>query len=155
MGKIKWVVGLVILAIIGFYGYSYFTYEVAKREALKSCEFRLADVRLKSIGLTSAELIIVLEIYNPNSIIVTLDRADFYLYGNDNYLGYGEITRRIDIPPYSFKSVNIPFTLEYSGAGGVIWSAIQRGSKIEWKITGTAYIDTPFGTMTVSFTEYY
>ena len=151
MGKLKWVVFIIIVGLIG---YSYFSYEVAKREALKNCEFRLADVRIKSVGLTSAELNIILEIYNPNDITVTLDRADFSVYGNDNYLGDGEITKKINIPPYNKKRVSVPFTLDYFGAARVIWSALREG-KVVWKITGIAYIDTPLGTMEIPFTVYY
>ena len=50
-------------------------YESMKREALKSCEVKLADVHVKSIGLASATLEVSLSIYNPNSITATLDRV--------------------------------------------------------------------------------
>jgi len=125
MGKLKWIVGIVVFIIVGLIGYSYFSYEVAKREVLKDCEFRLADVGIRSMGLTSAELNIVLEIYNPNDITATLDRADFSVYGNDNYLGDGEITKKINIPPHSKKRISVPFTLDYFGAAHVIWSALR------------------------------
>ena len=150
MGKLKWIVGIIVLVIVGLVGYSYFSYEVAKREALKDCEFRLTDVGIARIGLTSADLIIVFEIYNPNDITATLDRVDFSLYGNDNYLGDGEITKKVNIPPYSKKRVSAPFTLYYSGAAGVIWSALKEG-EVVWKITGIAYIDTLLGTMEIPF----
>jgi len=151
MGKLKWIAGIVALFIIaGFVGYYY--HEVAKREALKKCEFKLADVRIDRIGLTSADLTIVLEIYNPNDITATLDRVDFSLYGNDNYLGDGEITKKTDIPPHSRKTVSAPFTLSYFGAARAIWSALKEGGVV-WKITGTAYVDTPLGTMEIPFTK--
>jgi len=150
MGKLKWILGIIVLVIVGLVGYSYFSYEVAKREALKYCEFRLTDVGIARIGLTSADLIIVFEIYNPNDITATLDRVDFSLYGNDNYLGDGEITKKVNIPPYSKKRVSAPFTLYYSGAAGVIWSALKEG-EVVWKITGIAYIDTLLGTMEIPF----
>jgi len=149
MSGAKWVVALVIVLIA--IGAIFFIFqEVQKREALRNCEINLADVSVKSIGLTSATLNIKLRIYNPNTVTATLDRADYSLYGNENYLGDGTITKRVDIPPGGTTTVTSPFELSYSGAARVIWSALTEGT-IKWKIIGTAYIDTPLGTLTIPF----
>lgn len=145
----KGIAGVVIVSILllgGFYIFS----EYEKREALKNCEISLADVRVVSIGLTSAKLEIVLRIYNLNDVTATLDRIDYELYGNGEFLGNGEFMRRVDIPPHSSKLVSSYFTLDYTGALKTVWSAIKKGDVV-WKIKGVAHIDTPIGTLDIPF----
>ena len=108
-------------------------------------------VSVKSIGLTSATLNIRLKIYNPNTMITaTLLRADYDLYGNNIHLGNGVIPQRVDIPAGGTRTVATDFDLSYSGAARGLWSALKEGG-VSWRITGTAYFDTPIGTINVPF----
>ncbi|NJE47608.1 hypothetical protein E3E35_09405 [Thermococcus sp. GR7] len=146
MGK-----GLVaMIVIILLLGGVYVFYEYEKRAALQNCEISLADVRVASIGLISAKLEVVLRIYNPNDVTATLDRIDYELYGNGEFLGYGAFDRSVDIPPHSFRLVSSEFTLDYGGALKTIWSALKNGD-VEWRIKGVAHIDTPIGTLNIPF----
>jgi len=143
------VIAVVVVGILIFGGFYVFS-EYQKRVALQNCEISLANVRVVSIGLTSAKLEVVLRIYNPNDVTATLDRIDYELYGNGEFLGNGEFIRRVDIPPHNSKLVSSYFTLDYTGALKTIWSAIKRGD-VMWKIKGIAYIDTPIGTLDIPF----
>ncbi|MEN3037375.1 MAG: LEA type 2 family protein [Candidatus Methanosuratincola petrocarbonis] len=109
---------------------------------------KLADVHVKSIGLASATLEVSLSIYNPNSITATLDRVTYSLYANGIYLGDGTLSRT-DIPPGSTITVSAPFTL--SGALSVLWSCFTTGGEVTWRVKGTAYFDTPLGSLTTPF----
>jgi len=141
-------VGVVILILVGV-GF-YFINEIRQREALRNIEVSVYDIVIESIGFTSATLKIKLKMFNPNSITATLDRADYNLYGNDIYVGSGVIPTRVDIPAHSSTVVTTTFDLSYSGAAKVILDALSIG-KITWKIKGTAYFDTPFGSISVPF----
>ena len=143
------VIAVVVVGILIFGGFYVFS-EYQKRVALQNCEISLANVRVVSIGLTSAKLEVVLRIYNPNDVTATLDRIDYELYGNGEFLGNGEFIRRVEIPPHSSKLVSSYFTLDYTGALKTVWSAIKRGD-VMWKIKGIAYIDTPIGTLDIPF----
>jgi LEA14-like dessication related protein len=147
--KHKTVVVVAAVLLLAVAGVAY--YEYAKREALRSCQISLADVSVEGLGLTSATLEIKLRIYNPNSITATLDRAYYSLYANDVYLGDGTISRKYDIPPGGTITIATPFELSYSGALQTIWSYITRGGKVAWRMKGTAYIDTPLGTLDIPF----
>jgi LEA14-like dessication related protein len=140
---------VVVLLLLTVAGVAY--YEYAKREALRSCQISIADVSVKSLGPTSTRLEIKLNIYNPNSIPATLDRASYSLYANEVYLGNGTITRKYDIPPGSTVTIVTPFELSYPGALQTIWSYITKGGKAVWRMKGTAYIDTPLGTLSIPF----
>jgi LEA14-like dessication related protein len=128
----------------------WFVQQVRQREALRTVQISLDSVEVTNMELTGATLVIRLRIYNPNSITATLDRANYDLWGNGNDLGNGAISERTDIPPASTRTIATNFELSFAGAAGVIWSALNVG-KVSWRLTGTAFFDTPLGTMSVPF----
>ena len=139
---------VVIIAVaVGFYIYS----EFQKRQALENVEVSLSDIEVQSVGLTTAALNVKLKFYNPNSVTATLDRVDYSLYGDEIYVGDGEITEKVDIAPGGTRTVTSPFTLSYSGAIQTVWNYLVAEDQITWRVVGTAYIDTPLGTLTVPF----
>ena len=70
--------------------------EVEQRKALKSIQIEFVDVALKDIGLTDVGLEISLDMYNPNDVVATLDRSEYEVWFNDNYLGEGLILQEIE-----------------------------------------------------------
>jgi LEA14-like dessication related protein len=147
--KVAVVAVIVVALVLGTVGL-WLTQQVGQREALRAVQISFDGADLKNVGLTSATLVIRLRMYNPNSITATLDRANYDLWGNENHLGSGVISERTDIPPGSMRTVATDFDLSYVGTAGVIWSVLKEG-KVSWRITGTAYFDTPLGTMNVPF----
>ncbi|MGB9728090.1 MAG: LEA type 2 family protein [Nitrososphaeria archaeon] len=142
---------ITIVTILTLIFASIFYYEYVKREALRACEISLADVRVKSVGLTSASLEIVFRIYNPNRVTATLDRADYSVYANGIYLGEGHITGKVDVPANNTVTIVSPFDLSYSGALKTVWPYLMSGGKLLWRINGTLHIDTPLGTLDIPF----
>jgi len=143
------VVVIVVAVVLGMVGL-WFNQQVRQREALRTVQISFDGVGVRSIGLTGASLDIRLRMYNPNTITATLDRANYDLYGNNNHLGNGVIPQRIDIPAGSSRTVTTDFSLSYGGGAPVIWSALREG-RVSWRIRGTAYFDTPLGTISVPF----
>jgi LEA14-like dessication related protein len=149
--KKKLALALVVLIIAaagaGFYIFS----EVQKRQALSDVEVSLVDVVVKDVGISTASLDIKLKFSNPNDVVATLDRATYSVYGNETYVGDGEILEKVDVPPRADKTVTTPFELSYIGAAQVVRDYLTQGGHITWKLKGVAYIDTPLGTLTVPF----
>lgn len=141
-------IGVAVLIAIGVGSQMY--REVEQRKALQNVQISFDGVDVKDIGLTRARLDLVLRMYNPNDITATLDRADYDLWGNGNYLGNGVINKRVDIPPSASRTVHTDFDLDYGGAGKLIWSTLTKGGT-SWRMAGTAYYDTLFGTMNIPF----
>ena len=149
MAKGVWIAIGIILILVVSIGY----YVVSTKETIQSLEMNIIEIKQPAhIGRESANMEIVLEIYNPSNTTATIDRLDYNLYGNNIYLGNGEFTNGIKIPPRVTKTMNIPFTVEYATAGETIWSAIQKGT-MSWKMTGTAYIHTPVRDIEVPFEQ--
>ena len=145
----KVILGIIPAVIIAYVIIFAFT-EIEQRKALEDIQISFHDATLKDIGFSGATVNLSLSMYNPNDITATLDRADYDLWFNENYLGSGITQKRVDIPPLESRIAATDFDLDFGGAGSSIISAITEG-KASWRISGTAYYDTIFGTMNIPF----
>jgi len=124
--------------------------EVEQRKALENIQIEFADVAIRNIGLTSVMLDISLDMYNPNDVIATLDRSEYELWFNDNYLGKGVIEQETDIPPLTSRLVDTGFDLSYVEAGETVISALTE-EQHTWRIKGVAHYDSIIGTIDMPF----
>jgi len=149
--KSSWI-GILIVALIVAMGIFYLFRENQRIKALKSFSINITDVRVTGIGLTGANLEIVFNIHNPTGMGATLDQLDYKIYGNNIYLGDGKINNAINVPAHSNKIVSSSFVLNYSSADKVFGDDLVKGT-INWKISGIACRNTPFGGIKVPFEE--
>ena len=145
-------IGILIVTLIVVMGSFYLFRENQRGKALKSFNISIADVRITGIGLTGANLKIVFNIRNPTGIAATLDQLDYKIYGNNIYLGEGEINNAISVPAHSDRIVSSSFVLNYSSADKVFRGDLAKGT-INWKISGIARRNTPFGAIKVPFEQ--
>jgi len=138
---------VIIIVIVGIFAYQ----QISQREALRNIQVSLDGVKIDSINLTSATLNFTLRLTNPNTNPATLDRTVFTVYINNNNLGTGQTLQKTTIPAGGSELVQIPFTVSYSGAALSVWAALTQGS-FDYKVVGTAYFDSLFGTVSVPYT---
>jgi len=124
--------------------------EINQRKALENVEITLEKVQVQNISLSGASLKLFLNMYNPNDITTTLDRADYEIWFNDNSLGTGSINKRVDIPPLESRTVDTDFSLSFQGIGQSVISALTE-NEMTWRISGIAYYDTIFGPIEIPF----
>ncbi len=138
------VIGIVIIAAFGYQAY-------AQRNALRDIQVSVDRVRVDSVSLTSATLNITFRFTNPTTTTATLDRTDFTILINGNLLGSGQNLQKVQIPAGGSTTVPIPFTVSYTGAAQSAWSFLTQGGA-NYTITGTAFFDNVFGTVSVPYT---
>lgn len=147
--KIGYLIGIVTAVIVTYVAVFAFT-EIEQRKALEDIQISFHDASLQDIGFSGATVTLSLSMYNPNDITATLDRVDYDLWFNENHLASGVTHERLDIPPLTSRVATTDFDLDFGGAGRAIISAITEG-EASWRISGTAYYDTIFGTMNIPF----
>jgi len=143
-------IGVSIGAIIVIFASVGISQEIEQRKALENVEISFDGVNVKDIGFSGATLDLVFRMYNPNDITATLDRADYDLYLNGNYLGMGQISKRVDITAFTSRTVPTEFDLSFGGVAQSLISALIEG-ETTWRVSGTAYYDTLLGTINVPF----
>ncbi len=159
MGKAKWLIAILLLAL----GYfilprlwmigSVTGYTVGS--IMRKPKVTVYDIRLHDIGLKGATIDIVLDIYNPNSVSITFDRANFDIFMNDVKVGSGNIPHQLIIPPHSSKRVPSTTSISYGGTLGGTWEYVKskiEGREVVMTIKGNVYIDVPvLGDITIPF----
>ena len=148
--KICTLIGIAAAVVIVAYVAIFTFTEIEQRKALEDIQISFHEASLQDIDFSGATLNLSLSMYNPNDITATLDRVDYEIWFNDNYLGNGFTHERVDIPPLTSKIATTNFDLDFGGAGMAIISAITE-EEYSWHITGTAFYDTIFGTMNIPF----
>ncbi len=122
-----------------------------QRIALKNCEFRLAGTVIKELALTYLKLGIIIDVTNPNSIDVVLDRMRFDLYINDTKVANATSNLKTTIASGASVKVTPVVTLDYAQVGAAIISAIKNLSA-NYTVIGTVYFDTPIGSFSFPVT---
>ncbi len=138
---------IVIIIILG--GGAVYLYS-----SYSSLEISLDDVRVESIGLTSATLIFNIHIYNPSPLPLTVSSTRFDIYLEDQYIGTGTSVAT-PISGNSKGSIQTPISFSYVGLGLGIVDILTQGGSAEVTISGEAkvyFISIPFQfTETIEF----
>lgn len=142
-------VGIVAIAVIGLFLFN-LVIELEQRKALEHLEIELISVSLSQIELSGIKLGILLDMYNPNEVTATLDKASYEIWFNDNSLGSGTIDQLTDIPPYTSREVKTNFEISYIEAGETVITALTEEEHI-WRIKGVAHYETVMGTIDIPF----
>lgn len=97
-----------------------------------------------------------IDVENPNSVGLRLDRMDFDLLMNGNRLVSGVSNDRIRIPAQGMGTVQIRTSVGYTQIKDIfreVADLVQGGSP-EYQVRGTAYYDTPLGPLSFPLTVY-
>jgi len=133
MAKGTWIVVGIIVALVVIGGVLWYV----NQETLQNCEVSVVDVRMGSVGVRSATLDVVFEIYNPSDSTAYLDEIEYEVYINDMNVGDGEIDQRISIPANQTKRIDSKFVFEYEDVGSAIANAVRTG-QAKYYVEGTA-----------------
>ncbi len=141
---------LIVLIII--LGIIFFLYQIAQAEAFRNVQITLSGASMGNVGLTSADLNLDLNFYNPLSIPATLSSISYSVYANNNYLGSGSINGPISIAPHNTATEPTTVTISYLGAVQSVWATLTSG-QVQLTVSGDAVINTILGPITIPFNQ--
>jgi LEA14-like dessication related protein len=118
--------------------------KIRERRAFKDCKFGLEDVDIKQVGLTSVEVDLKLVVANPNEAKAVLDRLDFKLYGNNEYIADGVHKEKTEVPPYGKVFLYLSVKARNKSVGKALLSALLK-DELKVRFEGTAYMETFVG----------
>jgi LEA14-like dessication related protein len=164
IGGLKWFVVILFILIFGYFIFHFILPRLWVFGSItgytigpitQKPQFSIYDVTLKGIGLKGIDLDVTLDVYNPNNIPITLDRATFNIYINDVKIGTVNLPQTISIPANSHEYPRIALTVSYEGGlvGG--WGYVKEklfGGRVQLRIEGNAYVNVPIlGEVTIPF----
>jgi len=119
---------------------------------VKSPIVNLVDMTMGRTGLLSQELILTLRIGNPNDFSIPLEGLALEIDVNGRKLADGLSDRMVTLPRLGFADVEI---LATASTLGLLREVIALGgtAKLDYGISGTVYVGTPFGRRAVPYDQ--
>jgi LEA14-like dessication related protein len=125
---------------------------VAKRKALKDCEFDLVDVEVRGISLSDVDLSLELSVYNPNDVEVIVDRFSYKLLGDKNQLAEGWHRRPEKIAPGETEVIAFTMEAPLKNLGKGVLSQLRNRGGVTYTLKATVYVETFFGELEIPVT---
>ena len=106
--------------------------------------FVLREIILSPSSLTEANLLIGLDVQNPNRFDLTLKSFEYVLFLDNEEIGTGRLEKEILVPSSSTTQVQVSVVAKFKDLGGSL-KTIITGHDLPYKIEGKASIETTFG----------
>ena len=114
--------------------------------------FVLRGVILSPRSFTEMNLLIGLDVQNPNRFDLTLKSFECTLYLKNEETGKGRLENELLIPSSSTTRIQVPIDVKFKDLGGNL-KAILTGGDLPYKIEGTADVRTAFGSLHFPFSR--
>ncbi|MES9854579.1 MAG: LEA type 2 family protein [Candidatus Thiodiazotropha sp. L084R] len=111
----------------------------------KMPDVKLSNIEVKRLTLQKADLMVELEVANPNQFAVMLDKLDYQLKLNGIDVGSGALSQSMKIDQRGRGRITLPLSLDMMQAGRGLYSAFIGGSGLRYELDGSldASGDTP------------
>lgn len=104
------------------------------------------EIILSPRSLMEMNLLLGIEVQNPNRFDLTLTSFEYTVYLNNEETGSGRLEKEILVPASSTTRVQVPVAATFKNLGGSL-KTIITGDDLPYKIEGTAGIKTAFGSL--------
>ncbi len=112
--------------------------------------FVLRGVILSPNSSTGMNLLLGLEVQNPNHFDLTLKSFEYTFHLKNEEIGNGRLEKELVIPSSSTSQVQIPVVAKFKDLGGIL-KAIFTEDELPYKIEGKADVRTAFGSRNFPF----
>ena len=110
------------------------------------------EIILSPRSLMEMNLLLGIEVQNPNRFDFTLTSFEYTVYLNNEETGSGRLEKEILIPASATTRVQVPVAATFKNLGGSL-KTIITGDDLPYKIEGTAGIKTSFGSLSFPFSK--
>ncbi len=114
--------------------------------------FVLREIILSPSSLTEVNLLLALDVQNPNRFDLTLKSFEYVVFLNNEEIGTGRLEKEIFVPSSSTTQVQVPVVAKFKDLGGSL-RAIITGNDLPYKIEGKASVKTAFGSRYFPFSK--
>ena len=115
-------------------------------------DLQFRGLRVNSIGLDGASIDIVVDVYNPNSYRLGLERFSYDLAIENVHFGAGTTDAPLSVDGRNTATVRLPLDVNWSLLGDVGRGVLNTGS-VNYGVTGELTVATGFGSFRVPYTK--
>ena len=106
--------------------------------------FVLREIILRPSSLTEANLLIGLDVQNPNRFDITIKSFEYVVFLDNKEIGTGHLEKESLVPSLATTQVQVSVVAKFKDLGGSL-KTIITGHDLPYKIEGKASIETTFG----------
>ncbi|MFP8488921.1 LEA type 2 family protein [Gracilimonas sp. Q87] len=117
-----------------------------KIPVVKQPSISLSNFSIQNLSLSGADLLVELNVQNPNAFRLIVDELNFDLEVNGLRSFSGNISDQILIDRKSTQTVKLPFNISFLNAGMAAYHLLNSDEELEYKLTGSTLIgsDLPY-----------
>jgi LEA14-like dessication related protein len=115
-------------------------------------ELQFRGLRVDAVGLEKASLEILVDVYNPNSDRLRVDRFSYDLAIEDTHWGLGSTTDPIMVAGRNSATVALPLDVSWSRLGAAGREALRTGS-VNYGVSGEMRVGTSVGDVSVPYSK--
>ena len=119
---------------------------------LEKPSFILRGVILSPRSFTEMNLLIGLDVQNPNRCDLVLKSFECTIYLKNEDIGKGRLENELLIPSSSTTRIQVPVDVKFKDLSGSL-KTIFTGGDLPYKIEGTADVRTAFGSLNFPFSK--
>ena len=119
---------------------------------LEKPSFVLREIIVSPRSLKETNLLLGLEVHNPNRFDLTLTSFEYTVSLNNEEIGNGRLEKELLIPSSSVTRVQAPVVAKFKDLGGSL-KAVITGDNLPYKIEGKADIKTALGSLSFPFAK--
>lgn len=119
---------------------------------MEAPSFVLREIRISPASSSELNLVLGLDVENPNRFDLTLVSAEYTVYLNQEEIGTGRLEREVLLPSSSRTKVNVVIAARFKNLGGSLKSIIT-GHDLPYKMEGNASIKAFFGSRRILFSR--
>jgi LEA14-like dessication related protein len=114
--------------------------------------FVVREIMIRPGSLTEVNLLLGLDVQNPNRFDLTLQSFEYVVFLNNEEVGTGRLEKEILVPSSSTTQVQVSVVAKFKDLSGSL-KAIITGSDMPYKIEGKASVKTAFGSRSFPFSK--
>ncbi len=119
---------------------------------LEKPSFVLRRISLSPRSFREMNLLIGIEVQNPNRFDLTLKSFECTIYLKNEEIGNGRLENELLIPSSSTTQIQVPIDVKFKDLGGIL-KAIFTAGDLPYKIEGKADVRTAFGSLKFPFSK--
>jgi len=114
--------------------------------------FVLREITLSPRSFTEMNLLLGLDVQNPNRFDLMFKSFEYTVYLNNKEIGNGRLEKELLIPSSSITRVQVPVVAKFKDWDGSL-KTIITGDDLPYKIVGKTDIKTTFGCLNFPFSK--
>jgi len=119
---------------------------------LENPSFALRRVSLSPFSSTETNLLLDLDVQNPNHFDLTLKSFGCSIYLKNAEIGNGRLEKKVLIPSSSTTQIQVPLVVKFKDLSGIL-KIIFTERNLPYKIDGSANVSSVFGSLNFPFSK--